>query len=143
MGKLSTSTGFGLIQEKPLADEKHDLIDLEQQEKYKKELNKNWMDFVESLNGIISYINSWTRKVRDSVNRINLVYQHQGNMITVTITAADTDTAVAHNLKYIPQYWIVVDSNIEGYMCKGNTSWTSTNCYFRAGNTGVAKIIVW
>ncbi len=87
----------------------------------------------------------FTRRIVDVLNGgIKITDNFDAQIVTVTLTAADTEQAVSHTLKRVPTGYIVLSNDKAAIIYDGTTSWTSSTIYIRSNvdNTTVKIIIL-
>ena len=63
-------------------------------------------------------------------------------LISVTFSAANTDTAVSHGLGRVPTGYLIYSRSTAMDVYDGVTAWTSDTLYLRTSTTGTIGVIV-
>lgn len=80
---------------------------------------------------------------RSAGDIIDSLYRLGGTILPYTSNAtADTQDTVAHNLGYIPNGFIVINSDKAAKVYKGSTAWTATNIYLKCDVTSAATSLL-
>ena len=75
----------------------------------------------------------YTQKLGDIINKgIRAADNWEAQIITVTLTLADTEQAIPHTLKRIPEGYVLVSNDKAAIIYDGTTAWTTTNIYIRS-----------
>lgn len=61
----------------------------------------------------------------------------RGQMFTGISAGAGVEFTIAHNLNYIPSYYIVMSQDAAGSFYLGTTAWDKVNAYLKCSAAGV------
>jgi hypothetical protein len=101
----------------------------------------------------ISNVGSWEdlrryasislKSIVDVVNGdVDLVDNCRTSLVSVTFTAANTETKVAHGLGKVPQGYITVGRSADVRVYDGASDSTSENVFVRASGAGTVRLLV-
>lgn len=81
----------------------------------------------------------------DIFKNLKLEDNFDGEILEVSDSGnADSEITIAHHLKRIPKYFIVISINKGAVVYKSSTSWTETNIYLKCNVANTAfKVFIW
>ena len=86
----------------------------------------------------------FTRRIVDVLNGgIKITDNFDAQIITVTLTTANTEQTVSHSLKRVPNGYIVLSNDKAAIIYDGTSSWTSSAIYIRSSvNSTTVKLLI-
>jgi len=96
------------------------------------------------LKDLCDVLARYTVKLADLLNGgIRITDNFDAQIKTVTTAGANTEVAVAHTLKRIPNGFIILNTDKAANICDSGTAWTATNIYIKASAATVtAKLLI-
>lgn len=75
-------------------------------------------------------------------NGLQFVDNFSGKTLTLTFSAANTDTALTHGLGRVPTGYIIIKRSASMVVYDGSAAWTSQLIYLKASATGTVTVLV-
>jgi hypothetical protein len=85
---------------------------------------KNFSDTVDFLNTLFT-------------NGLTLENNFGAQILEVTLPASGVEVAIAHRLKVVPKYRIILRQDDQGTIMDGFSQWTDKTIYLRAANLSI------
>lgn len=88
------------------------------------------------------FVSIWIKNAHDIINGGLDLGNFRAQTLSVTFTAANTDTTVSHNLGRVPVGYLVTSSNAAIVVYDGSVTNTESALYLRASGTGTVQVVV-